>query len=681
MLYLLKAEIHGVSIAKVPTMIDITILHLSDLHIEASGDSYSPLLENLLDDIKEQTAEIDEQSLIVVVTGDIFHKGPAYNDSKNPQRAYNNALSFFKKLKEILGNKAIRLYFVPGNHDKLRNTLDEYLSSACRGNMNKPLDSKFFEKVWPYFLDNYGQEHGTGYLQLYQEVYSMFSSETVDIEKKPFLEKTFGVDTFRIKGKDYCVVMLNTAWNCFENDERNLVIGKFQFDQIKEEFRKKTSRKSLELTIVLGHHPTSSLQGSEEDGLIDQLISFDQIDANLYICGHRHDQLATNWMNNRHSLSTFISGIGWPKESTKEYVGIRTYAFYQIDSEANAIEVYMRATRNDGIFQVNFSVYTGNEKEHPNRSMAFPLHAEKTQQYITLSRVGPDDSKAHFLSSEMIKYIQKYQVAIAKTCFEVSQILDDVSSSFYLMVDKEEFGSEKKQSSNAEAWWTHYNYNNDNDPDSDDKQREIIRKVEPYFQKYKSEAYAAFYSYLTQICSVMGTVILDETKGEPENKGDIRFHFRYLSSNTPDVYKNLCISLEQDVDYRVSDIKYGQLIQAAYESKRSLIYSVNKSHAKSPSKRWKDFITVIPSFAGNTIEVRKKRQESKVLPAITFGVSINSEKYEYLLYSLDFFCIRDIINYLIDRFFDYFIFKLEGFCDWLDNDYSMGGKENGSSTK
>ena len=54
-------------------MNDFTILHLSDLHINQESERLSLLMENLLNDIKEEMKLVDD--IIIVVTGDLVHKG------------------------------------------------------------------------------------------------------------------------------------------------------------------------------------------------------------------------------------------------------------------------------------------------------------------------------------------------------------------------------------------------------------------------------------------------------------------------------------------------------------------------------------------------------------------------------------------------------------------------------
>ena len=54
-------------------MNDLTILHLSDLHIDDSSGKYSRLLSSLLNDIKGEIEYVRDNSVIVVLTGDGFH--------------------------------------------------------------------------------------------------------------------------------------------------------------------------------------------------------------------------------------------------------------------------------------------------------------------------------------------------------------------------------------------------------------------------------------------------------------------------------------------------------------------------------------------------------------------------------------------------------------------------------
>lgn len=56
-------------------MNDIVILHLSDLHIDATANTYSRLLKGLIKDIKNEIEFVPDKSMVITVTGDVIHQG------------------------------------------------------------------------------------------------------------------------------------------------------------------------------------------------------------------------------------------------------------------------------------------------------------------------------------------------------------------------------------------------------------------------------------------------------------------------------------------------------------------------------------------------------------------------------------------------------------------------------
>lgn len=96
-------------------MNDVTILHLSDLHIQKmDGDRLPELFDKLLADINK--FKENWQYVVVVVTGDIV--------DRRKYDARNIVLSFFKRLKYLLGDKCSWIHIVPGNHD-CRNWIED----------------------------------------------------------------------------------------------------------------------------------------------------------------------------------------------------------------------------------------------------------------------------------------------------------------------------------------------------------------------------------------------------------------------------------------------------------------------------------------------------------------------------------------------------------------------------
>ena len=107
-------------------MNDLTILHLSDLHIDGQA-AYPEILKNLLVHIKEEIAPTREKTLVVAVTGDIIDKGN--------KAAIDNAKKFF----EVAG-----IVLVPGNHDIFRSNSCKFIIPACR--------TFAVQKEYDYFL-------------------------------------------------------------------------------------------------------------------------------------------------------------------------------------------------------------------------------------------------------------------------------------------------------------------------------------------------------------------------------------------------------------------------------------------------------------------------------------------------------------------------------------------------
>lgn len=229
-------------------MFDLAILHLSDLHIGGEGKSISKPLNSLLLDIKTQVQSIPDKKLAIVVTGDTINIGD--------HRALENAKTFFRKLKDTLGNRICGLYIVPGNHDKTRTTENEFLIAACRKlsdeqlsqeNVNKKehFDQAFEKTVWPILYDTYKK---SGYVDLIRYIYSDLFNDMNSISK--IAENTYGVHILEVEDKKYCFVMLNTAWSCADDqDTRQLILGQFQLANIIKQFHNLTDDTKIDISI------------------------------------------------------------------------------------------------------------------------------------------------------------------------------------------------------------------------------------------------------------------------------------------------------------------------------------------------------------------------------------------------------------------------------------------------
>lgn len=294
-------------------MFDLAILHLSDLHIGGEGKSISKPLNSLLADIKTQVQSIPDKKLVIAVTGDTINIGD--------YRALESAKTFFRKLKDIVGNRVCALYIVPGNHDKTRTPENEFLVTACRKLSDEQLSKKEIDKkdhfdqtfektVWPILYDTYRK---SGYIDLINYIYSDLFNDMDSINK--ISERTYGVNILKVEDKKYCFVMLNTAWSCADDqDTRQLILGQFQLANVTKQFHNLTDDTKIEITFVLGHHPIECFSGSEQDKLFAHMISYTEMNANIYMCGHTHDRNVINWSNSRHAIHTLMTGFGWPEK-------------------------------------------------------------------------------------------------------------------------------------------------------------------------------------------------------------------------------------------------------------------------------------------------------------------------------------------------------------------------------
>ena len=207
-------------------------------------------------------------------------------------------LEFFKQLKNILKDKIQDVYFVPGNHDREHKVLDGMAIFEYSEN-----DSKAFKKdYWQYIQVGYER-----YLKLINQLYVILGIKQVD-------NNTYGVRVSEINHRKICFLLFDTAWASKggKEDERGLKIGKFQLEDVLQEFEVIRGKEQLDMVIALAHHPLEWLEGTEENIFQAELLSKNRFGANVYISGHIHNRDVINWQNNRHSMTTLVSGIGWP---------------------------------------------------------------------------------------------------------------------------------------------------------------------------------------------------------------------------------------------------------------------------------------------------------------------------------------------------------------------------------
>ena len=377
-------------------MNDFTILHLSDLHINQIGERLSLLMENLLIDIKNEMKFVD--NIIIVITGDLVHKGNyEYKDS---------VIYFFTKLKECLGEKIIDIYIVPGNHDKVRNSIDKKILFEYEECSNDP--DSFYRNYWKYFLVSFAD-----YQELIKQIYSIFMKKS-EVKKK-VKEETYGAFVTKINDKRICFLAFNTAWSCLgDSDERNLKFGRFQLNKIKEEYKKNMKAGGYDLVVALAHHPLNWLVGEEETLVQTNILSNFSLNCNIYISGHIHNRDIISWQSTRHSLTTLVSGLGWPdEEEDMQHPYAHTYSSYTFNLDINSIDVYVRSSDDNSTFEPDFRIYN-NKRDKANSKIVMPIDSNKTQAYFNLGVVKGRSPKSYYITEEALSLIQVYMPMVGR---------------------------------------------------------------------------------------------------------------------------------------------------------------------------------------------------------------------------------------------------------------------------
>lgn len=638
-------------------MNDLAILHLSDLHIDGTGKSYSKLLQAMLDDIKSQMILVPDGKLVAVVTGDIINIG---NKS-----ALENAKKFFKRLKEVTAKKLVAIYIVPGNHDKKRTSINDFLIHAYRGLIKESLGEQFAdhfrENLWG-LQDNMYIE--SGYVELIDYIYN----ELFDLPGiGEIARKTYGVHVLKIADKKFCFGMLNTAWSCGDNlDTRKLIIGKFQLKEIRNQFHDLTDEENVDMTFLMGHHPIECLYGTEQDELFAQMISYTEMNANAYLCGHTHDRNVVNWSNNRHAIYTLMTGFGWPEKDGSR-VHDHYYSIYIFNMDINSMDIYVRKTNDGSEFIPDLSIYTGKTDQERNK-LVRPIRFIEAQGAVTLGAAKNVPVKTVYASEEFLTYSKMFHTGMR-------HILKDV----YSMIQEYKLDI-------VEQWKVHGGSENEkldimaqNLFMRSDDWDEIL-PVDPYrgavinamLEESFDRVCDNFQGFFQRLSQMMYQWLTPELK-----PGQIiRFHFRYLGDKSALTYPPLCTSFtllgeEEEEVNRPADIKYCDLIEAAFNAKNTgcLIYSVNKKICEKGLKdKWNDFITVVPKFKENTYVRKVNQYTERRCPYITFGVTVSSIDHRNVLHCMDFYRIDEYISEFIQQYIRVFKVDMDKFVMWLKKD-------------
>lgn len=665
-------------------MNDLTIIHLSDLHFKWNAKlkgSYPALYHNMLDDIREQS-KYYASPVIIVVTGDLVNQG---NFTKEVKKAI---CSFFKDLKETLGDKCKDILIIAGNHDKKRTELQQHLSELILKESAPLTDA--YEKLLNQTTSSFDE-----YKQLMMEIYDIFGVAEKHIET---LKNTYGVDVIEfdydspvfykqkkgkkkkkqkknkeIKTKRFCFISLNTAINSIgKSDYRNLRLGKIQLDYISELLQSKTGSKATkcDMTFVLAHHPVNWLVGEEENIVQNKLLSPVEWKTSIYMCGHVHQRDAISWRNAHHSLTTLMTGFGWP-DAGAQHAEVHLYSTYVFNLDLNSIDIYVRSTNDGGVFVPDFRFYGKTSDEYPNK-IVYPIDNSKTQPYVELKRGNERTGKALYLDNN---FIEKQSIFCTYLCaFQNKATLLRQSSISDCEEEAEKSGKNRQFIQQLKMYLTEGLFSN-----SLEQRRIGIKKDEKLLEELKNflkeedRVYEKFDGFLQGICEELIKqlcIFPQYEKAIRERK--IRCHLRYYDylsyeeNNEIDVFKKICCSYGskkyQENTLVMREIKWKSLIKASYDMKCPLLYEVNReiSERETEENGWKNFLTAIPLFSDNIYKFSNIER-----PYITLGISCKDIALNDLLRLFEFSRIDMIVGSIIENFVKSFNVDLAEFIKFL----------------
>ena len=338
------------------------IAHLSDLHISNKEDPSLERVRNAL--INDLTNLINTNGLsldAVAITGDIIDRGH--------QKSFTTAKDFCDKLLSELKLEQEKLLIVPGNHDiPRRDAVSIFLKNIKEDDFQDEAKSEEHWETLGARFKNYN-EFAKSFMFNDSFHEGMFGGALKDVYT------SCGIIRF---------VLLNSAWAaCGRDDYGNLFIGRWQLESLKEI---SSDLPQADLTIALTHHPFVWFCKSEKE-LLQEFLSNDQylpVDAVLH--GHIHSGSIDITSNPDSSLVCLVSGMGYP-EIEKRETGLPKlskcrYAIYRFDVEEGSLEVWLRTTREDGVFVADTLLYKAG-KENGNFTIPFKKLSSQQESIIT----------------------------------------------------------------------------------------------------------------------------------------------------------------------------------------------------------------------------------------------------------------------------------------------------------
>ncbi|WP_394793571.1 metallophosphoesterase [Armatimonas sp.] len=300
-------------------MAKITWYHFSDLHFrEKDQFDRGIVLDSLWEDINSQIKNKQSLPDFILISGDI-----AFGGGKSEyERAEKD---FLMPLMDMTTVKRQNIYFVPGNHDFDRTSL-EYLNTETI----KLLTDR--EKINYFLID---ERKRSAYLHSFDHYCNFVGKFTQGSYFKA--SPAYGYnDTIDIRGEKISIVGINTAWSCnfwgSDNDKGKLLLGEHQILSAFNNVAKDN------FTICLMHHPFDWFNESEKAHLQRLLMS------KCRVLHHGHVHLATEISHSYasdHDCFIFGAAAAYDRRIGNDYYA-NGYTISTLDTNEGSLTLSLR---------------------------------------------------------------------------------------------------------------------------------------------------------------------------------------------------------------------------------------------------------------------------------------------------------------------------------------------------
>ncbi|KJU82398.1 phosphohydrolase [Candidatus Magnetobacterium bavaricum] len=299
-------------------MSEITILHLSDLHMDKTHlRDIKIILKAMFDDLKglKDKDNNDMKPDLVFFTGDLVNSGSDYNEFKLARDLFIDPL-----MKDALNLSENRFFFVPGNHDIDRTKWNKI---AVTGIRTLYTDATKLNE----FFDTELNVNQDKYLETLHNFIAFKKSFT-----NPYIVESnnlFSVYQLDINGVKFGIGCLNSAWLAYggSNDKEELLVCERQIHSVLDKMG------TCDVKIALMHHPLEWLKEFDRDDVENRLTS----NFDLLLTGHMHKSKPKSFQGPNGSLFYSDGGTLFNGNRKTDYQGYTILKFDPQAKEVNAV--------------------------------------------------------------------------------------------------------------------------------------------------------------------------------------------------------------------------------------------------------------------------------------------------------------------------------------------------------